>query len=150
MIQAGRSPVRCEHFGFLAVLRSIFVMSQEVVQWLTQIKALQQDVAGLQQALADSQERGNKWRQLYETEAQQRRDAAIAHATELEQLTATIAQLQTPMDATEVAQERDRLAASLATEKANHEQTRKDLTTALSDAMELLSKGKSRLPDAVE
>jgi SMC interacting uncharacterized protein involved in chromosome segregation len=125
-------------------------MSQEVVQWLNQIKALQQDVAELQQALADCQDSGNRWRQLYETEAQQRRDAAMAQAAELEKLTATIAQLQTVMAPTDVAQERDRLAASLAAEKANHEQTRKDLTTALSDAMELLSKGKSRLPDVVD
>jgi predicted nucleic acid-binding Zn-ribbon protein len=142
--------LRYEHFGFVAVLRSIFVMSQEVVQWLNQIKALERQIADLQAELAQSNASGDKWRQLYETEAQQRRQESVAMQAETTQLQTTIAQLQTAVVPTDVAQERDRLATSLATEKASHEQTRKDLTTALSDAMELLSKGKSRLPDAVE
>jgi predicted nucleic acid-binding Zn-ribbon protein len=125
-------------------------MSQAVVQWLNQIKALEQQVADLQAELAESNASGNQWRQRYDTEAQQRRQEAVAMQAETAQLTGTIAQLQTVVAPSELAAERDRLAASLATEKASHEQTRKDLTTALSDAMELLSKGKSRLPDVVD
>jgi septal ring factor EnvC (AmiA/AmiB activator) len=150
MIQAGRSPVRCEHFDFVAVLRSIFVMSQDVVQWLNQIKALEQQVTELQAALAQSNASGDQWRQRYDTEAQQRRQESVAMQAETAQLTAAIAQLKTTATPTDLESERDQLAASLAAEKASHEQTRKDLTTALSDAMELLSKGKSRLPDVVD
>ncbi len=125
-------------------------MSQEVVQWLNQIKALQQTTADLQQALDASQASGDRWRQHYEMEAQQRRQEAEQQQAIVAELSATIGQLQTLVAPSEIAAERDRLTAELATEKANHEQTRKDLTTALSDAMELLSKGKSRLPDVVD
>jgi len=37
--------------------------------------------------------------------------------------------------------ERDRLAQALEAEQANHAQTRKSLTTALGDAIDMLSKG---------
>jgi chromosome segregation ATPase len=135
---------------FYNVLRSIPVMSQEVVQWLNQIKALQQDVAQLQESLAARQASEDKWRQRYEMEAQQRRQEFAEHQVKVADLTATIGQLQAAIVPSAVESERDQLAKSLATEQASHEQTRKDLTTALSDAMELLSKGKSRLPDVVE
>jgi predicted nucleic acid-binding Zn-ribbon protein len=125
-------------------------MSQAVVQWLNQIKALEQQVADLQAELAQSNASADKWRQLYDTEAQQRRQELVSMQAETTQLTDTIAQLKTTAVPTDLESERDRLAASLAAEKASHEQTRKDLTTALSDAMELLSKGKSRLPDVVD
>jgi chromosome segregation ATPase len=135
---------------FYNVLRSIPVMSQEVVQWLNQIKALQQDVAQLQESLAVRQASEDKWRQRYEMEAQQRRQEFAEHQAQVADLTATIGQLQASIVPSAVESERDQLATRLATEQASHEQTRKDLTTALSDAMELLSKGKSRLPDVVE
>jgi hypothetical protein len=125
-------------------------MSQEVVQWLNQIKALQQTAADLQQALDESKASGDQWRQRYEMEAQQRRQEAAQQQSKVAELESTIGQLQTVVAPSELASERDRLTAELATEKASHEQTRKDLTTALSDAMELLSKGKSRLPDVVD
>jgi DNA-binding protein H-NS len=125
-------------------------MSQEVVQWLNQIKALQQTAADLQQALDESKASGDKWRQLYEMEAQQRRQEAAQQQAKVAELSAAIGQLQTVVAPSELAAERDRLATELAAEQASHEQTRKDLTTALSDAMELLSKGKSRLPDVVD
>jgi hypothetical protein len=125
-------------------------MSQEVVQWLNQIKALQQTAADLQQALDESKASGDQWRQRYEMEAQQRRQEAAAQQAKVAELSASIDALNKPVATSDLATERDRLAAELATEKASHEQTRKDLTTALSDAMELLSKGKSRLPDVVD
>jgi DNA-binding protein H-NS len=125
-------------------------MSQEVVQWLNQIKALQQTAADLQQALDESKASGDQWRQRYDMEAQQRRQEAAAQQAKVAELSATIETLNKPIAPSEITAEHDRLAAELATEKASHEQTRKDLTTALSDAMELLSKGKSRLPDVVD
>ncbi|MFM2429137.1 MAG: hypothetical protein RLZZ511_350 [Cyanobacteriota bacterium] len=125
-------------------------MSQEVVQWLNQIKALQTDVAALQQQLVESQDSGNNWRQRYETEALQRRQDADRFQAQITELQTQIAALQTRQDPSAIAQERNHLAAALAAEKANHEKSRKDLTTALSDAMELLSKGKSRLPDVAD
>ncbi len=126
------------------------VMSQEVVQWLNQIKALQQTAADLQQALDESKASGDRWRQLYEIEAQQRRQEAEQQQTKMSELETTVGALNQAVAPSELAAERDRLAAELATERASHEQTRKDLTTALSDAMELLSKGKSRLPDVAD
>ncbi len=125
-------------------------MSQEVVQWLNQIKALHQTVADLQQALDESKASGDKWRQLYEVEAQQRRQEAEQQQAKVSELETTVGALNQAVTPSELAAERDRLSAALAIEQASHEQTRKDLTTALSDAMELLSKGKSRLPDVVD
>jgi DNA-binding protein H-NS len=122
-------------------------MSQEVVQWLNEIKTLKQDVADRQVQLAEANVNAEKWRQRYETEAKQRRQEADAAAAAIAQLQATINQLQTAITPSDLTLDRDRLTTALQTEKAAHEQTRKDLTTALSDAMELLSKGKGRLPD---
>ena len=125
-------------------------MSQEVVQWLNEIKALKEDVTTLQQELTDCQASGDRWRQLYETEASQRRQDTEQLQAQVDQLQATIAQLQQESSPSELQQERDRLRQELDAEKAQHEQTRKDFTTALSDAMELISKGKQRLPDIAE
>ncbi|MBE9032792.1 hypothetical protein IQ266_23935 [filamentous cyanobacterium LEGE 11480] len=125
-------------------------MSQEVVQWLNEIKALKEDVANLQQELAESNASGDKWRRLYETEANQRRQEAENMQAKFDELQTTITQLQGDTPPSELQQERDRLVQDLEAEKANHEKTRKDFTTALSDAMELLSKGKQRLPDVAD
>jgi predicted nucleic acid-binding Zn-ribbon protein len=125
-------------------------MSQEVVQWLNEIKALKEQVAALQQALADSNASADKWRQLYETEAQQRRQESAAMQQQIEELQGTIVALQQAASPSQLQQERDRLTESLAAEKSLHEKSRKDLTTALSDAMELISKGKQRLPDVAQ
>lgn len=125
-------------------------MSQEVVQWLNEIKDLKLQITQLQVELANSEASGDKWRQLYETEAQQRRQDAQQAQQQIADLQAqiqTIAQSKSP---SQLEAERDRLMAALAEEKADHEQTRKNLTTALADAMELLSKGNNRLPDVAE
>jgi cell division septum initiation protein DivIVA len=125
-------------------------MSQEVVQWLNEIKDLKQQLSQLQAELAASEASGDKWRQLYETEAQQ-------HRNNTQQFQAQIADLQNQIQTvvqgrsqTELEKECDRLEEALKQEKINHEQTRKDLTTALADAMELISKGSNRLSDVVE
>lgn len=48
-------------------------MSQDVAQWLAEIKSLQQQVAQLQQEYEAAQLRIDRWRELYNQEAEQRR-----------------------------------------------------------------------------
>jgi hypothetical protein len=141
-------------------------MSEAVVQWLNEIKSLQQQLAQTQVALEASEASGHKWRQLYEAEAQQRRqdvqsaqqtiqagqaqvarlkappasfaDAAQANSEVVEQ----VAQITNPAELkarlVEMWSARDRLAQSLQAEQIAHAKTRKDLTTALADSMEVL------------
>lgn len=62
-------------------------MTQDVRQWLTEIKNLQQQLAVVQQEREQAYTAAANWRTLYETEARQRRGEA-------EQARKTIAQLQ--------------------------------------------------------
>jgi chromosome segregation ATPase len=143
-------------------------MPQDLTQkWLAEIQALKQQMAELQQKRDEAWESSQKWQQRYNTESEQRRaDAkmyqqAIASvkaellslqginadnitetgtetiAPEVSQLT-SIEELQAKLIA--VTQERDRLIQALKTEQENHEQTRKNLTTALGDAIDSLTK----------
>ncbi|NES79016.1 MULTISPECIES: hypothetical protein [Okeania] len=48
-------------------------MSQDITPWLNEIKALQEKIVKLQTELNVAQDSASKWRQLYNTEAQQRR-----------------------------------------------------------------------------
>jgi hypothetical protein len=150
-------------------------MSEAVVQWLNEIKSLRQQLAEAQAALAVAEASGHKWRQLYEAEAQQRRqdvqsaqqtiqanqaqverlkappatlaDAAQANSEVAEQ----VAQITNPAELkarlVEMWSARDRLAQALQAEQIAHAKTRKDLTTALADSMEVL---KRRGPVAAE
>ncbi|MBD2329288.1 hypothetical protein [Alkalinema sp. FACHB-956] len=69
-------------------------MSQEIVQWLNEIKDLKQQIADLQQTLAEVTASADKWRQLYETEAQQRRQDVTAMQARITHLQTEIAQFQ--------------------------------------------------------
>ncbi len=122
-------------------------MSQEVVQWLNEIKALQQNIADLEQALFESNASASRWRQLYETEAQQRRHDAEKLQGKVDALQKEIIQLQQDASPSGLQQANGRLVKELEEAKRHHEQTRKDLTTALSDAIDMLSPAKRRLPD---
>ena len=143
-------------------------MTQEVAQWLAEIKALKQQLVEAQQETQQAYASAANWQRLYETEAQQRRtEATLAKQTiaELQQALqkhegrspldpegeATIANLQTEvsrLNTVEALQtrllealvERDRLLQELQAERVNHAQTRKGLTTALGDAIDLLAK----------
>ncbi|MBF2074356.1 MAG: hypothetical protein IGS50_11425 [Synechococcales cyanobacterium C42_A2020_086] len=154
-------------------------MTQDVRQWLTEIKNLQQQLAVAQQEREQAYTAAANWRTLYETEARQRRGEA-------EQARETIAQLQkqlqnrqpTLAEVSELASELpefpqladdvqaayqkrlqqysgeenlrqqlwqawfqiDQLTQALAAEQAAHVQTRHDLTTALGDAMRIITK----------
>jgi chromosome segregation ATPase len=149
-------------------------MSQEVVQWLNEIKTLQQQVADLQGQLAEANDSGDRWRARYDAEAQQHRTALTQSQSQLSQAQSQLSQAQNPVNpetltidsATsarldrltpeglkqkliEIWAERDQMEFALKAERIAHDQTRKDLTTALADAMEVLSKAKRNVPQQV-
>ncbi|MCF4966021.1 MULTISPECIES: hypothetical protein [Nostocales] len=137
-------------------------------QWLAEIESLKQQLVEQQRDRDAAWESAEKWRKLYNTEAEQRRtDAdlfrqnsaslkaeiqklkgidtttlpkAINVAAIQQELAAirTVEDLKTKL--VSVIQERDRLQQALKTEQENHEQTRKSLTTALGDAIDSLAK----------
>jgi chromosome segregation ATPase len=136
-------------------------------QWLTEIQTLKQQMVELQHDRDAAWESAQKWRQLYNTEAEQRRTDAQLSQQAIASLKADLHKLQgietgtlpaTPVTAIqeEIAQlqsveelqtqlmaaikERDRLLQALKTEQENHAQTRKSLTTALGDAIDSLTR----------
>jgi hypothetical protein len=144
-------------------------MTQDVKQWLAEIKALQQKLAEVQQERDEAYASATNWRNLYETEAKQRRTEAHLARQALDALKAEIQEgrisLTTAADAaapenltaiqqvvdqlqidemkdwlTQVLLERDRLTRALQSEQVAHTETRKNLTTALGDAVNILSK----------
>jgi hypothetical protein len=143
-------------------------MSEAVVQWLNEIKSLQQQLAQTQLALEASAASGHKWRQLYEAEAQQHRQDVQSAQQTIQAGQAQVARLKAPPTSlaaaaqanAEVAEQvaqitnpgelkarlvemwsaRDRLAQSLQAEQIAHAKTRRDLTTALADSMEVLKR----------
>jgi DNA repair exonuclease SbcCD ATPase subunit len=144
-------------------------MSNDVTQWLAQIKALKQQLAETISDRDTAYESADNWRQLYNTEAQQRRTEARLTQQQVEALKAEIRQRQgessqlkadDPEAASAIEQElakmqtveelrtklkdimgeRDRLLNALKTEQTNHAQTRKSLTTVIGDTIDQLSK----------
>lgn len=137
---------------------------KEVVQWLNEVKALQQQVRDLTAELATAQENNDSWRSRYETEGQQRRNDVITRQDQINKLQAEIAQLRTQPEFSttlsddaialqingitsmsslqgklfEVWMDRDNVLAALKKEQLAHEKTKKDLTMALADAMDIL------------
>jgi predicted nucleic acid-binding Zn-ribbon protein len=143
-------------------------MSDPVVQWLNEIKLLKQQISDLQQVLETANISVDRWRRLYETEAQQRRQEAQSAQQAIDGLQAQLQSCQAPAAVpTDPADpelesqltnlsaegikaqllamwaERNRLVQALQQEQVAHERTRKELTTALADAMELLSKSRT-------
>jgi hypothetical protein len=144
-------------------------MSQELTQqWLAEIQTLRQELAQLQERSNAGWESAEKWRQLYNTEAEQRRTDAQMSQVAIAELKAEIQKLKGIEDATlpdsttataiqqeieqlkspeelqpkliAVMKERDRLLQALKTEQDNHSQTRNNLTTALGDAIDSLTR----------
>ncbi|MCG6134813.1 MAG: hypothetical protein MET45_09125 [Nostoc sp. LLA-1] len=137
-------------------------------QWLTEIQTLKQQLVEQQHDRHTAWESAQKWRKLYNTEAEQRRtDANLAQQAiaslkaEIHQLKGletdilvdgkasteaqqkiqqiqSIEDLQTKLIA--IMKERDRLQQALKTEQENHAQTRQSLTTALGDAIDSLTR----------
>lgn len=140
-------------------------MSQDLTtQWLTEIQSLKQQMVEIQQERNAAWESAERWRKLYNTEAEQRRtdtqlsQQAIAslkaelqkvqgldtHAlpdgTAITAIKQEIEQLQSVEELkaklVTAIKERDRLLQALKTEQDNHAQTRDNLTTALGDAID--------------
>jgi thioredoxin-like negative regulator of GroEL len=147
-------------------------MTQNVTQWLDEIKALKQQLAEARQEREEAYASAINWQRLYETEAQQRRIEAAQAKQMLETLQQEVRKLKgsgglpqagdTPNLAAIQARvevlpsdvdlrshliqalvDCDRLTQALETEQAEHAQTRKSLTTALGDAIDALAKGKT-------
>ena len=148
-------------------------MSQDLTQqWLTEIKTLKQKVTELQQDRDSAWASSEKWRKLYNTEAEQRRTDAQLAQQAISSLKVEVQRLQgidepalndaNAVDAIrqqvdkfasveelkiklfEAIKERDRLLLALKTEKDEHEQTRKSLTAALGDAIDSLGKERGK------
>ncbi len=156
-------------------------MAQDVRQWLDEIKRLQQQLTEVSRDRDEAGESAAQWRQLYNTEAEQRRndakltqqsvanleaqieesqnfspnvsengEAGIARQQEVEQLQ-TDGELKAKLVA--VLEERDRafeqikqLTQALKQEESRHAETSKNLTSALGDAVDLLTKAKNPAP----
>ena len=154
-------------------------MSHDIQQWIAEIKTLQQQLAEMQRDRDTALESAANWRQHYNTEAQQRRDEAKLSHQMIEALKAEIQQLRAEDarrldEATEafalppeVEQlqsveelkaklvqamiERDRWIQSLKVEKEAHAQTRRTLTNALGDTIDVLvAKERSATPAAAK
>lgn len=148
-------------------------MNQDLTQqWLTEIQVLREQMAGLQGDRDAAWESAQKWRQLYNIEAEQRRtDAQLSQQAiaslkadlhklrgiEVETLAAEtpvtpiqqeIEQLKSVEDLQPkliaAIKERDRLLQALKTEQDSHAQTRNSLTTALGDAIDSLTQERAR------
>lgn len=147
-------------------------MSEEVVQWLAEIRALREELAQCRSERDAAYKSSAHWRELYSTEAQQRRvEARLAREnqnrleTEIRQLkTANLpAASENPNDRAALEaevmaiatmeqlrqklvaamQERDRALAALKTEQEEHASTRDNLTAVISDTVEQLSRIKA-------
>lgn len=145
-------------------------MTQNVTQWLDEIKALKQQLMEMRQEREEAYTSAINWQQRYETEAQQRRVEAKLTQQAIGALQQEIQQLKSRMQPDESGTGRtpeiqavvtelkteaelrsrltqalvacDRLTQDLQTEQANHIYTRNSLTTALGDAIGTLAKGK--------
>ncbi len=138
---------------------------KQVVQWLNEVKSLQQQVRDLTSELSAAQQNADSWRSRYETEGQQRRNDVTTRQNQINKLQAEIAQLRTQPEFSttlsddaialqingitsmsalqdklfEVWTDRDNVLTALKKEQLAHEKTKKDLTMALADAMDVLT-----------
>lgn len=69
-------------------------MNYDVTQWLNEIESLQQQLAEMRQERVEAESTAEHWRQLYNTEAQQRRDETQAAQAEIDRLQAQLQQQQ--------------------------------------------------------
>lgn len=140
-------------------------MVNEVSQWLAEIQTLQQQLKALGQERDQAYASAANWRKLYESESEQRRNdaarsqiqiRALANELEvfkqtpsqgdrnLEQVLAQVTQVESVdelrsqlADALTLC---DQLSNALTTEQAAHAETRQNLTTALGDTIDLITK----------
>jgi len=147
-------------------------MNQDLTQkCLSEIQNLQQQILQLQKEHDQAWETCEKWRQLYNTESQQRRADASMYQQQITALKAEFELFQhvstysqegetTQIDPqinafmsmedlknqlVNITQERDRLVRALKLEQENHQKTRINLTTALGDAIDSLTEWKAKV-----
>lgn len=146
-------------------------MTEEIKQWLGEIRLLQQKLAAVTSERDQAYQGAANWRQLYETEAQQRRTEANLSRQEIDRLEAEVQQLRSlpltqhltaapnPQVQLQVEScdsldelkqkllaaltECAQLKQALQCEQMEHAQTRQSLTTALGDAVEQLKRERS-------
>ncbi len=138
-------------------------MSQDVTQWLEEIKALRSQLATVQQERDEAFKESSTWRDRLNAEMQlrmrettllkQQIDTLEGDRVESEEepssagvsdkLQGTLSQLTNLEDlrqfAIELAQERDRLRQELQSERQAHQSTRESLSIALGDTIDLLT-----------
>lgn len=142
-------------------------MSEEVMQWLAEIRTLKQDLAQAESDRNAAMESAAHWRKLYNIEARQRREEAKVAREESQQLQARLAEfdeetrsvsaedinasmraeiaaLATPEALRDkliaVIQERDRALEALKSEQENHVETRRSLTAVIGDTIDQLTR----------
>lgn len=146
---------------------------QDVQQWLAEIRGLQQKLVEVQQERDQAYSSAANWRGLYETEAKQRRSETTEASKALAALRNELAVLQRPspdasrypeilraqveqtqsleelqLQLMQALAERDQFQQALEEEQQAHSQTRQDLTTALGDTMDLLTKARVGQPES--
>ncbi|MEM6251727.1 MAG: hypothetical protein AAF821_02285 [Cyanobacteria bacterium P01_D01_bin.156] len=144
-------------------------MVNDVSQWLVEIQSLRQQLQTLGQERDQAYASAANWRRLYEAEAEQRRNdsdksqlriRALANELELLKQSPSIGKGNTPQNLQDVLAQVsqvdsleelrsqlsesliqcDQLASALKVEQAAHEETRQNLTTALGDTIDLITK----------
>lgn len=149
-------------------------MSEDITQWLEEIRSLKQKITELEQERDAAQGSADNWRQLYNTEAQQRRIETKAAQQQLEDIKEQVRQLpggsllvksnnqdtviraeaaaletveDLQLHLSGVLEERDRLFASLKIEQENHSQTRKSLTAVIGDTVDQLTRERRQVKE---
>ncbi|MBT9313046.1 hypothetical protein [Leptothoe kymatousa] len=144
-------------------------MVNEVSQWLAEIQALRQQLQALGQERDQAYASAANWRRLYESESEQRRNdsersqlqiRALANELEVFKDSPLAADGSPPRDLNEVLERVnqvgsveelrsqlaealtlcDQLSNSLKAEQVAHEETRQNLTMALGDTIDLITK----------
>ncbi|MDB9526819.1 hypothetical protein PN498_12535 [Oscillatoria sp. CS-180] len=136
-------------------------MTQEITRWLTEIRTLQQQLADTRQERDQAYQSAANWRQLYDAEAKQRREEAKISQDNISTLKTELSALKAgykeavpaifkeQSDVTDIQtveglraelikalQTCDRLQKALDSEKADHAETRKILTSALGETID--------------
>jgi len=149
-------------------------MSEDITQWLGEIRTLKQTITELELERDTAQASADNWRQLYNTEAQQRRIETKTAQQQLGSLKEQVRQLpgggllvksdhqetairaeaaalssieELQLHLSEMLEERDRLFASLKLERDNHSQTRKSLTAVIGDTVDQLTRERRQVKD---
>lgn len=153
-------------------------MSEEVVQWLEEIRSLQSQLTEAQRDREAAQASADHWRELYNTEARQRRSEAKAaqeaiavfeqelsdrkppimppslDPPKMTTFAAELAPLKTEEQLrkklVESLHERDRAREALRQEQENHRHTRQNLTAVIGDTMDQLSRLRGTPPPTLD